>query len=55
VYDLPSYVCALVRTGVIGIPASTCGMLYRGAVAARLGRCTATTVAVVAAPCSAAG
>jgi hypothetical protein len=49
VYDLPSYVWALVLIGVIGIPAITCLMLYRGAIAARLGRHTATTVTVVAA------
>jgi hypothetical protein len=48
-YDLPSYVWALVLTGVIGIPAITCLMLYRGAIAAGLGRRTATTVAAGAA------
>jgi hypothetical protein len=48
-YDLPSYVWALVLTGVIGIPATTVVMLYRGASPARLGRRTATGVAVVAA------
>jgi hypothetical protein len=48
-YDLPSYVWALVLTGVIGIPATTVVMLYRGAGPARLGRRTATGVAVVAA------
>src|SRR5215207_626491 len=36
-YDLPSYVWALVLAGVIGIPAATCAVLYRGAVAAGLG------------------
>jgi hypothetical protein len=49
VYDLPSYIWALVVIGVIGIPAITCVMLYRGAIAAGLGRRTATTVAVLAA------
>jgi uncharacterized membrane protein HdeD (DUF308 family) len=34
VYDLPSYVWALVLAGVVGIPAFTCAVLYRGAVAA---------------------
>jgi hypothetical protein len=49
VYDLPSYVWALVLIGVIGIPAITCLMLYRGAITAGLGRRTATMVTVVAA------
>jgi len=49
VYDLPSYVWALVLAGAIGIPAITCLMLYRGALAAGLGRRTATMVTVVAA------
>jgi hypothetical protein len=48
-YDLPSYVWALVLAGVIGIPAITCLMLYRGAIAAGLSRRTATTVAGMAA------
>lgn len=48
-YDLPSYVWALVLAGVIGIPAITCIMLYRGALAAGLSRRTATTVAGTAA------
>src|SRR5918996_1919388 len=48
-YDLPSYVWALVLIGVIGIPAITCLMLYRGAMAAGLSRRTATTVAGMAA------
>ena len=43
-YDLPSYVWALVLAGVIGIPAITCVMLYRGALAAGLSRRTATIV-----------
>jgi hypothetical protein len=45
VIDLPSYVWALALTGVVGIPAVTCVMLYRGALAAGLGRRTATRVA----------
>jgi hypothetical protein len=49
VYGLPSYVWALVLIGVIGIPAITCLMLYRGAITAGLGRRTATMVTVVAA------
>jgi hypothetical protein len=48
-YDQPSYIWALVLIGVIGIPAITCVVLYRGAIAAGLSRRTATTVAVVAA------
>jgi hypothetical protein len=49
VYELPSYVWALILIGVIGIPAATSLMLYRGALAAGLGRRTATTTAAVAA------
>jgi hypothetical protein len=49
VYDLPAYVWALVLVGVIGIPATTCLMLYRSAIAARLGRRTAVTVTATAA------
>jgi len=49
VYDLPSYVWALVLTGVIGIPAATSVMLYRGAEAAGLGRRTAAVAGVTAA------
>lgn len=48
-YEFPSYVWALVLLGVIGIPAATAVMLYRGAVAARLGRRTGIVVAVAAA------
>jgi hypothetical protein len=48
-YDLPSYVWALALAGVIGIPAITCLMLYRGAIAAGLGRRTATMATGVAA------
>jgi hypothetical protein len=44
-YDLPSYVWALVLAGAIGIPAFTSAVLYRGAVVAGLGRRAATTVA----------
>jgi hypothetical protein len=47
--DLPSYVWALVLIGVVGIPAATSLMLYRGAVAAGLGRRTAATVTAAAA------
>ena len=48
-YDLPGYVWALVLLGVVGIPAVTSLMLYRGAIAVGLGRRTATTVAAAAA------
>ena len=48
-YDLPSYVWALVLLGVIGIPATTSVMLYHGAIAAGLSRRTGTMVTVVAA------
>src|SRR5215218_8690404 len=43
-YDLPSYVWALTLIGVIGILATTCLMLYRGAITAGLSRRTATAV-----------
>jgi hypothetical protein len=48
-YDLPSYVWALVLTGVIGIPALSCAVLYRGAVVAGLGRRAATALTATAA------
>jgi hypothetical protein len=48
-YDLPSYVWALVLAGVIGIPAATCAVLYRGAVAAGVGHRATTVVAVTTA------
>jgi hypothetical protein len=48
VYDLPSYIWALVLAGVIGIPAATCAVLYRGAIAAGVGRRAATAVASAA-------
>jgi hypothetical protein len=44
VYDLPIYVWALVLGGAIGIPAATSAVLYRGAIAAGLGRRAATAV-----------
>src|SRR6266536_1064800 len=47
-YDSPSYVWALVLLGVTGIPAATAVVLYRGAVAARLGRRNGIMVAVAA-------
>jgi hypothetical protein len=43
-YDLPSYVWALVLAGVIGIPAATSAVLYRGALAAGIGRHAATAL-----------
>ena len=48
-YDLPGYVWALVLAGVIGIPAATCAVLYRGAVAAGVGRRAATAVTATSA------
>ena len=48
-YDLPGYVWALVLAGVIGIPATTCAVLYRSAVAAGVGRRAATAVTASAA------
>lgn len=48
-YDLPGYVWALVLVGVLGIPATTCLMVYRGAVAAGLARGRAAGVAGTAA------
>ena len=48
-YDLPSYVWALVLIGVIGIPASTCAVLYRSAVASGVGRRAATAVTAITA------
>jgi hypothetical protein len=48
-YDLPGSVWALVLTGVLGIPAATSLMLYRGAAAAGLGRRAAAAVAAAAA------
>src|SRR5215207_5817944 len=48
-YALPSYVWALVLAGAIGIPAATCAVLYRGAVAAGVGHRAATVVATAAA------
>ena len=48
-YDLPSYVWALVLTGVIGIPALSCAVLYCVALAAGLGRCAATALTAKAA------
>jgi hypothetical protein len=49
VYDLPIYVWALVLAGAIGIPAATCAMLYRGAIAAGIGRRAATAVTAASA------
>ena len=44
-YDLPSYVWAITLTGVIGIPAATCAVLYGGAIRAELGRRRAALLA----------
>jgi hypothetical protein len=49
VYDLPSYVWALVLAGAIGIPAATSAMLYHGAIVAGIGRSAATAVAATTA------
>src|SRR5215207_2533539 len=43
-YELPGYVWVLVLAGVIGIPAATCAVMYRSAIAARVGRRAATAV-----------
>jgi hypothetical protein len=43
-YDLPSYVWALILTGAIGIPAATSAVLYRGALAVGVDRRAATAV-----------
>src|SRR5215212_3457293 len=48
-YALPSYVWALVLAGAIGIPAATSAVLYRGAMAAGLGRRAATALTATAA------
>jgi hypothetical protein len=48
VYSLPSYVWVMVLIGVVGIPATTCVVLYRGAIAVGLGRRRGALVAVVA-------
>jgi hypothetical protein len=48
-YDMPSYVWALVLIGVIGIPAITSVMLHGGAVDAMVTRRTAVIVPIVAA------
>jgi hypothetical protein len=48
-YELPTYVWALVLAGVIGIPASTSAVLYRGAVAAVVGRSAAIAITATAA------
>jgi hypothetical protein len=44
-YDAPTYAWVLVLIGAIGIPAITCRALYRGAMAAGLGRRPAVGVA----------
>jgi hypothetical protein len=49
VYDLPSYVWALVLAGAIGIPAATSAVLYCSAIAARVGRRAATAVTAASA------
>src|SRR5829696_8146323 len=43
-YELPGYVWVLVLAGAIGIPAATCAVMYRSAIAARVGRRAATAV-----------
>jgi hypothetical protein len=47
--DLPAYVWVLVFLGVVGIPATTVAMLYRGAVAAGIGRRAGASLAIPAA------
>ena len=48
-YEPPIYVWALVLAGAIGIPAATSAVLYRGAMAAGLGRRAATAITATAA------
>jgi hypothetical protein len=48
-YDLPTYLWALVLTGAIGIPAATSAVLYRGALAAGIGRRAAAAVTAASA------
>jgi hypothetical protein len=48
-YDLPGYLWVLTLAGVIGIPAVTCAVLYRGAQRAGLGRERAVLLAGAAA------
>jgi hypothetical protein len=49
VYNLPIYVWALILAGAIGIPAASCAVFYRGALAAGVGRRAATTLTATAA------
>jgi hypothetical protein len=49
VYNLPIYVWALVLAGAIGLPAASCAVFYRGALAAGVGRRAATTLTATAA------
>ncbi len=48
-YNLPSYVWALVLLGAIGIPAVTSAVLYRGTLATGVGRRAAAAVTATAA------
>jgi hypothetical protein len=48
-YDPPAYFSVVTLIGAIGVPALTCVLLYRGALAADLGRGRATLLAGVAA------
>ena len=48
-YNLPIYVWALVLAGAIGLPAASCAVFYRGALAAGVGRRAATTLTATAA------
>ncbi len=48
-YNLPSYMWALVLLGAIGIPAVTSALLYRGALATGVGRRAAAAVTATAA------
>jgi hypothetical protein len=48
-YELPYYVWALVLAGAIGIPVATSAVLYRGALAAGLGRRAASAVTAASA------
>jgi hypothetical protein len=48
-YDPPAYLRAITLTGVIAVPASTCLVLFRGAVRSGLSRARAALLAGAAA------
>jgi hypothetical protein len=49
VYDVPSYIWVLVLIGVVGITGTTSLVLYRSAVAARLGSASSLSIAAASA------